>query len=64
MNAYIYRESMRSGISADKLVKQLAKDPEQLRSLQQNVILDKTVEFLVSKAKVSVKAPETSNPSS
>lgn len=64
MNAYIYRESMRSGISADKLVKQLSKDPEQLRSMQQNVILDKTVEFLVSKAKVSVKAPETSNPSS
>jgi hypothetical protein len=55
---------MRSGISADKLVKQLAKDPEQLRSLQQNVILDKTVEFQVSKAKGSVKAPETSNPSS
>jgi len=64
MNAYIYRESMRSGTSADKLVKQLSKDPEQLRSMQQNVILDKTVEFLVSKAKVTVKAPETSNPSS
>jgi len=64
MNAYIYRESMRSGISADKFVKQLSKHPEQLRSMQQNVILDKTVEFLVSKAKVTVKAPETSNPSS
>jgi trigger factor len=64
MNSFIYRESMRSGVSADKLVKQLSKDREQLRSMQQNIILDKTVEFLVSKAKVSTKAPETSKSSS
>jgi trigger factor len=55
---------MRSGVSADKLVKQLSKDREQLRSMQQNIILDKTVEFLVSKAKVTTKAPETSKSSS
>lgn len=64
MNTFIYRESMRSGVSADKLVKQLSKDREQLRSMQQNIILDKTVEFLVSKAKVTTKAPETSKSSS
>jgi trigger factor len=64
MNSFIYRESMRSGVSADKLVKQLSKDREQLRSMQQNIILDKTVEFLVSKAKVTTKAPETSKSSS
>jgi trigger factor len=64
MNSFIYRESMRSGVSADKLVKQLSKDREQLRAMQQNIILDKTVEFLVSKAKVTTKASETPKSSS
>jgi trigger factor len=44
------------GPSADKLVKQLTKDRDQLRAVQQNIIFDKAVEFLVSKATVSVKA--------
>ena len=56
INAFIYRESMRAGTSADKLVKQLTKDRDQLRAVQQNIIFDKAVEFLVSKATVSVKA--------
>jgi len=56
INAFIYRESMRGGTSADKLVKQLTKDRDQLRAVQQNIIFDKAVEFLVSKATVSTKA--------
>ncbi|MFO1447673.1 MAG: trigger factor [Opitutaceae bacterium] len=56
INAFIYRESMRAGTSADKLVKQLTKDRDQLRAVQQNIIFDKAVEFLVSKATVTTKA--------
>jgi len=56
INAFIYRESMRGGTSADKLVKQLTKDRDQLRAVQQNIIFDKAVEFLVSKATVTTKA--------
>lgn len=56
IDTFIYRESMRTGTSADKLVKQLTKDREQLRSIQQGIIFDKAVEFLVSKATVTTKA--------
>ncbi|HRE81281.1 MAG TPA: trigger factor [Opitutaceae bacterium] len=56
INAFIYQESTRTGTAADKLVKQLSKDRDQLRSVQQSIIFDKAVEFLVSKATVSTKA--------
>ena len=58
LNNFIYREAMRSGQKADKLVKQLAGDREQLRSVQQSIIFDKAVDFLVSKAKVSTVEPK------
>ncbi len=58
LNNFIYRESMRSGQKADKLVKQLAGDRDQLRSVQQNIIFDKAVDFLVSKAKVATVQPK------
>jgi trigger factor len=58
LNNFIYRESMRSGQKADKLVKQLAGDRDQLRSIQQSIIFDKAVDFLVSKAKVSTVQPK------
>ena len=53
INNFIYRESMRSGQSADKLVKTLTKDRDQLRAVQQSIIFDKTLDLLVSKASVT-----------
>lgn len=58
LNNFIYREAMRSGQKPDKLVKTLAGDREQLRSVQQSIIFDKAVDFLVSKAKVSTVQPK------
>lgn len=56
INQFILQESQRSHVAPDKLVKQLAKDRNHLRSVQQDIIFDKAVEFLVSKAKVVTKA--------
>ena len=53
LNNYLYREATRSGQKPDKLAKTLAADRDQLRSVQQSIIFDKAVDFLVSKAKVS-----------
>jgi len=58
LNNYIYRESMRSGQKADKLVKSLSTDRDHLRSVQQSIIFDKAVDFLVSKAKVTTVQPK------
>jgi len=53
INAFIYSEAFRSGQPADKLVKTLTKDREQLRAVQQSIIFDKTLDLLVSKASVT-----------
>ncbi len=58
LNNFIYRESMRSQQKPDKLARTLANDREQLRSVQQSIIFDKAVDFLVSKAKVTTIAPK------
>ena len=58
LNNYIYRESMRSGQKPDKLAKALGSDREQLRSVQQSIIFDKAVDYLVSKAKVKTVQPK------
>lgn len=58
LNEYLYREAMRSGQKPEKLVKALANDREQLRAVQQSIIFDKAVDFLVSKAKVSTLQPQ------
>ena len=57
LNNFIYREAMRSGQKPDKLAKALGADREQLRSVQQTIIFDKAVDYLVSKAKVKTVAP-------
>lgn len=57
INNFIYRESARSGQKPDKLVKLLTTDREQLRAVQQNIIFDKAVDFLVSKATVKTIQP-------
>ena len=58
LNNFLYREAMRSGQKPDKLAKNLASDRDQLRSVQQSIIFDKAVDFLVSKAKVSTVQPK------
>ena len=58
INNYLYREAMRSGQKPDKLAKTLGADRERLRAVQQNIIFDKAVDFLVSKAKVTTVQPK------
>lgn len=53
INNFIYREAMRTNEKPDKLVKELTKNRDALRSVQQSIIFDKAVDFLVSKATVS-----------
>lgn len=50
LNSWLMREAMRSGQRPDKFAKDLGKDREQLRSIQQQILFDKTLDFLVSKA--------------
>jgi trigger factor len=58
INNHLYREAMRTGQKPDKLAKTLAADRERLRQVQQKIIFDKAVDFLVSKAKVSNAQPK------
>lgn len=51
-NNWLMRESMRSGQRPDKLAKDLGKDREQIRAVQQQLVFDKALDFLVSKATV------------
>jgi trigger factor len=51
-NNCIMREAMRSGQKPEKLAKDLGKDREQLRAIQQQLLFDKALDFLVAKATV------------
>ncbi|GAB1490115.1 trigger factor [Opitutaceae bacterium] len=53
IDAFIYREAMRTNQTPEKLVKALTKDRDQLRSVQQSIIFDKALDLLVSKATVT-----------
>jgi trigger factor len=53
---FIRMESMRSGERPEKLVKELGKDRTRLRAMQQQMLLDKALDFVVSQATV-VTAP-------
>ena len=57
-NQFLYREAMRSGRKPDKLAKELGGDRDRLRSVQQSIIFDKAVDFLVSKAKLTTVQPK------
>jgi trigger factor len=52
LNQWLMREAMSSGQRPDKLAKDLGKDRERLRSVQQQLLLDKALDFLVAKATV------------
>ncbi len=58
IDSFIYREAMRSNQKPDKLARDLAKNRDALRSVQQSIIFDKAVDFLVSKATVSDQKPQ------
>jgi trigger factor len=58
IDSFIYREAMRSNQKPDKLARDLAKNRDALRSVQQSIIFDKAVDFLVSKATVSEQTPK------
>ena len=58
IDSFIYREAMRSNQKPDKLARDLAKNRDALRSVQQSIIFDKAVDFLVSKATVSEHTPK------
>jgi trigger factor len=60
IDAFIYREALRTQQKPEKLVKVLSADREQLRSVQQSIIFDKAVDFLVAKATVSATPPKAS----
>jgi trigger factor len=51
-NNWIMREAMRSGARPEKLAKDLGKDRDQLRAIQQQLLFDKALDFLVSQATV------------
>ncbi len=53
INEAIYREAMRSGQKPEKVVKELEKNRERLTYFQQNILLDKALDFLVGAASVS-----------
>jgi trigger factor len=58
IDQFIYRESIRTQQKPDKLVKSLTQDREQLRAIQQSIIFDKAIDFLVSKATVTTVQPK------
>ena len=59
IDAFIYREAMMNNSRPDKLVKDLSKDRDRLRSVQQSIIFDKTLDLLVSKATVKIIEPKS-----
>jgi trigger factor len=59
MNQFIYQQAMRSGQAPDKFIKEIAKDREQLRSIQQSILLDKTLDLVVSKSTVTEAAAKS-----
>lgn len=58
LDTFIYRESVMSNQKPEKLVKELTKDREKLRAVQQSIIFDKALDLLVSKATVTTASPK------
>jgi trigger factor len=62
LDTFVYRESVMNNVRPEKIVKDLSKDRDRLRSIQQSIIFDKALDLLVSKATVTTAqaTPETS----
>jgi trigger factor len=54
----IRREAVRSSQRPEKVARELSSDRERLRALQQAIVFDKTLDFLVSKATVTTAVPQ------
>ncbi len=52
LNSWLMQEAMRSGQRAEKFAKELGKDREQVRAIQQQILFDKALDFLVTQATV------------
>jgi trigger factor len=59
LDGAIMREAVRSNQRPDKVAKDLTKDRDRLRALQQSVIFDKALDFLVGKATVTTAPSKT-----
>lgn len=57
---FIHREASRTKQRPEKLAKELGKERSRLRSAQESILFDKAVDFIVSKAKVTVAAAKAS----
>jgi len=53
LDMFVYREANAQNARPEKIVKDLTKDRNRLRSVQQSIILDKTLDLLVSRATVT-----------
>lgn len=53
ISTWIMREAMRTGEKADRIAKDLGRDREQLRGIQEQLLFDKALDFLVAKATVT-----------
>jgi len=58
LDGAILREATRASQRPDKVAKELAKDRDRLRTLQQAIVFDKALDFLVSKATLTTAAPK------
>ncbi len=58
LDSAIMREALRSNQRPEKVAKDLTQSRERLRSLQQAIVFDKTLDFLVSKATVTTAGPK------
>ena len=58
LDGAILREAARSNQRPEKVAKELARDRERLRSMQQAIVFDKALDFLVSKATLTTAAPK------
>lgn len=55
IDRFLYIEAMRRREKPDKLARELAKDQNRLRAVQESIIFDKAIDFLVSQAKVTIR---------
>jgi len=53
IDAFLYRQSLQTGVKPEKLVKDLTNDRDRLRSVQQSIVFDKALDLVVSKAVVT-----------
>ena len=55
---FLMREAMRAQTRPEKLAKELGKDRERLRAVQQSILFDKALDFLVARATVTTVTPK------